>query len=337
MPRFQLIQSHLFFAILSGILACACGFPSARTSGTHIANTDVTGDYGEEVPYEKWEKQMTRSLTGFEKIEIESDWFDVYAVVPGVWAIHEPGHWESVLSYLVEGNDRAVLFDTGLGISTIKAVTDQLTSKKLTVLNSHAHYDHVGSNYLFPGVWARVVKFTREMAEGIPNSAAQEFFPEESFFRDPPAEFDRTRYAVKPWKVVRSLTDGEVIDLGGRSLEVVYTPGHSPDSICLLDRANRLLFTGDTFYLGPIYAQLEESNLPDYHRSAKRLVGLADDLEWIFPAHSAPTRDIQWLALFHDAFERIASGSAESHFVHEALWGKVRVYPNDGFWIMTPP
>ena len=341
MLRIRRSRSHTRFAILAGLLVAplACSHaPSAPPDDeAQDFSAAMASEYGDSIPYDIWLEDMSRALTGLEKLDFKSDWFDVYQIVPGVRAIHEPGPWESVLSYLVDGSARTVLFDTGLGIATIKPVTDQLTEKPVTVVSSHSHYDHVGGNHLYSDVWAHVDDFARANARGTPNAVAREFVPEESFLRTPPLEFDRSTYSIKPWVITRELADGEIIDLGDRSLEVIYTPGHAPDSICLLDRANRLLFTGDTIYLGPVYAQLEESDIRDYHRSTTLLAALEGDVDWLFPAHSAPTRDTKWLSRFHDAFSRIMTGGANSIYRSEEPWGKMRIYPHEGFWIMTRP
>jgi metal-dependent hydrolase (beta-lactamase superfamily II) len=83
------------------------------------------------------------------KIDLQNDWFEVYQVAPGVTAIYEPFQWQEVISYLIEGQESALLFDTGNGIADIAPVIESLTNKPVSVLNSHSHYDHVGGNYAF--------------------------------------------------------------------------------------------------------------------------------------------------------------------------------------------
>ena len=76
-----------------------------------------------------------------------------------------------------------------------------------------------------------------------------------------------------------------MLDLGGRRLQVMHTPGHSPDCICLFDEASGLLFGGDTINTGPIYAQLEDSNLEDFARSTARLAEMAAAVRRVFVCH----------------------------------------------------
>jgi hypothetical protein len=82
-----------------------------------------------------------------ERVSVSDPWFEVYRVVPGVFAIYEPHQAEEVISYLIAGTRQAALFDTGMGISDIQRVTAELTKLPIVVLNSHTHIDHVGGNW----------------------------------------------------------------------------------------------------------------------------------------------------------------------------------------------
>ena len=84
----------------------------------------------------------------------DNSWFEVYEVVNGVFAIYEPHQAEETISYLITGDKRAVLFDTGMGIGDLRHVVDQLTGVPVIVLNSHTHNDHVGDNWRFATIYA---------------------------------------------------------------------------------------------------------------------------------------------------------------------------------------
>jgi glyoxylase-like metal-dependent hydrolase (beta-lactamase superfamily II) len=107
----------------------------------------------------------------------------------------------------------------------------------------------------------------------------------ERMIRPLPDGFDPAGYEVVPTVPSRLLEDGDVLDLGGRKLQVLHTPGHSPDCICLFDEANGLLFGGDTINTGPIYAHLEESDLDHFARSTARLAGMASEYRRVFVCH----------------------------------------------------
>src|SRR5258708_8452990 len=97
--------------------------------------------------------------------------------------------------------------------------------------------------------------------------------------------FDPATYQVVPTVPSRLLEEGDVLDLGGRRLQVMHTPGHSPDCICLFDEERGLLFGGDTINTGPIYAQLEDSNVDHFARSTARLSEMAPALHPYFFFH----------------------------------------------------
>jgi glyoxylase-like metal-dependent hydrolase (beta-lactamase superfamily II) len=148
---------------------------------------------------------------------------------------------------------------------------------------------------------------------------------------DLPPGFDATAYEIRPSPVTRRLRHLEAIGLGGRTLTVHHTPGHSPGSLCLLDSRDGLLFTGDTFYPGTLYAHLEGSDFDAYLQSMRYLVKLLDQASHLCPAHNKAYVPKETLVRVLDAFDRIAAGQAtfERH-------GKSRLYRFEGFGVMLP-
>src|SRR2546429_25294 len=98
------------------------------------------------------------------------------------------------------------------------------------------------------------------------------------------------------------------VHLGGRPLEVLSTPGHTPDSISLLDRANGLLFTGDTYYPAPIWLFRPETDLDAYVNSVKRLAALAPELKLVLGAHNIPVAEPSVLPRLVHAIQAVRSG-----------------------------
>jgi hypothetical protein len=87
----------------------------------------------------EWCKNLPRpAYSKLERIPTADTWFEVYKSRPGVFAIYEPRQLEEVISYLIIGGDRALLFDTGMGIRNIKAVVAGLTRLPVSVVNSLA-------------------------------------------------------------------------------------------------------------------------------------------------------------------------------------------------------
>jgi glyoxylase-like metal-dependent hydrolase (beta-lactamase superfamily II) len=201
-----------------------------------------------------------REYKSIEQVKVSDSWFEVYKPAPGVFAIYEPHQGEEVISYLIVGEKSALLFDTGMGISDIKKVASEITKLPILVLNSHTHNDHVGGNWEFGDVYGMDTDFTRKNASGSREDAQAEITPDQ-ICGTLPTGFDPKAYATRPWKITAFTHDGDKFDLGGRTLEVIATPGHTPDAITLIDRANGLLFTGDTYYPAPIRLFVQKRTL----------------------------------------------------------------------------
>jgi glyoxylase-like metal-dependent hydrolase (beta-lactamase superfamily II) len=115
--------------------------------------------------------------------------------------------------------------------------------------------------------------------------------------------------------------------LGGRILEIVATPGHTPDAISLLDREHGLLFTGDTYYPAPIYLFGRETNLDAYGTSIRRLAELAPGIQTVLGAHNIPVAPPSVLPRLVTAFEAIRAGKIQAT---TPASGRIK-YDVDGF------
>ncbi len=278
-----------------------------------------------------WNALPRPEWSAFEKIDQDVDWFEVYRVADGIFAIYEPGQFEEVISFLIEGEEQALLFDTGLGIGDMRRVVDQLTSLPVIVLNSHTHYDHIGGNYQFKTIYALDTDYTKARAQGSSTEDVAEFLSEGWVWKDLPPGFDAAAYRSHPFSISRIVAEGDRIELGGRSLEILETPGHAPDSICLIDRENRLLFTGDTFYLAPLYTHIPAANFDDYVRSAARLAGLAGNIDSALTSHNVPVVDGSYMTALGAAFEDIRSGRATNYTESDGNYE----YQFDGFSVIV--
>lgn len=256
----------------------------------------------------EWCKALPRQeYKSLKRVNVSDPWFEVYEPAPGVFAIYEPHQAEETISYLIVGDKHALLFDTGMGISDIKKVTEELTKLPIAVLNSHTHNDHVGGNWQFDIVYGMDTDFTRENAKGSSAGAQEELSPG-SICGELPKGFDAKAYSTKPWKITRIVQSGDEIDLGNRKLEVISTPGHTPDSICLLDSADGLLFTGDTYYPAPIWLFRPETNLNAYVGSVKRIAALAPRLKLVLGAHNIPVAQPSVLPQLLTAIQAVRAG-----------------------------
>ena len=196
-----------------------------------------------------------------------------------------------------------------MGISDLKKVTSELTPLPIVVLNSHTHNDHVGDNWQFETVYGMDTDFTRQNARGSRDDAQAEIAPSE-ICGTLPKGFDPAKYETRPWKITSYIHDGDHIDLGGRFLDVIATPGHTPDAISLLDRANGLLFTGDTYYPATIWLYRPETDLDAYDASIHHLAALASQaqIKTVLGAHNIPFASPSVLPRLIAAFEAVRSG-----------------------------
>lgn len=259
----------------------------------------------------EWCKKLPRpAYSKLERVPNPDPWFEVYKIRPGVFAIYEPRQLEEIISYLIVGGERAVLFDTGMGISNIQAVVAALTRLPVSVVNSHTHNDHVGDNWRFSDIYGMDTDFTRANARGSKEDAQAELAPGE-LCGPLPAGFDPKAYATRPFHITHWLHDGDTIDLGGRTLKIIATPGHTPDAIALLDEKNGLLFTGDSFYLGPIYLYRPETDLDAYIASMQKLASMAPRLQLLLPSHNVPVADPSYLPKVVTAIQQVRRGEVK--------------------------
>ena len=202
------------------------------------------------------------------------DYFLIIEIDPQTFAIAEPRYEQQNLNYLIIGHDRAVLFDAGSGLRDVAAAAAQLTDKPITFVPSHLHYDHIGRG----GPFARTALIDLpHLRSRLEDNKVQLSWQEHL---GKPEGYTAPAMQVDEW-----LIPGSVISLGGRALRVLYTPGHTDDSISLLDSAREMLFAGDFIYSGPLYAFLPNSSLGDYQQGAATLLSNTSADTKVFGAH----------------------------------------------------
>jgi glyoxylase-like metal-dependent hydrolase (beta-lactamase superfamily II) len=259
---------------------------------------------------ENWCDHPTRS--GLEKLKerkTSRPWFRVFEVGDGVLAITEPYQSQEVNSFLILGKDKALLFDTGMGMDTLSALVKELTTLPVIVLNSHTHPDHIGGNHEFDSVLAMNTAFTdRSAKEGYGHKGMRSEITPDAFCDSRLPGLDTALYAIKPFVISRRVADGDSIDLGGRILRILATPGHTPDALALLDDAKGYLWTGDSFYLGPIWLFMEGTDLNAYDHGMHRMAALVPSLHAVFPAHNLPLVEPVYLDSVTRAFNDVMMG-----------------------------
>jgi len=157
--------------------------------------------------------------------------------------------------YLVEGNDRAVLIDAGTRVPGLDKIVAGITSKPVTMILTHGHGDHVGGVGPFPEVWIG------------------------------PADEQMLRNSQRRYQgQIKHLTDGETIDLGGRKLEVMFTPGHTSGSVTIFDKANHYGFSGDAFGSTNLLVFTYLSNVKASATKVEKYMR-DNDIRFLYPGH----------------------------------------------------
>jgi glyoxylase-like metal-dependent hydrolase (beta-lactamase superfamily II) len=259
-------------------------------------------------------------------------WFVIEEAAQNVFVIEEPGHAQS---YLVNGADRSALIDTGTGLSNIREALRGLLKDDLIVLNTHWHFDHVGGNVLFHDIGiSEIEKPLVEM--DLPNSALMDLYitpcVEEGI--PLPLDFVPEEYMIKGSHPAFLINDGDLYDLGGRTLQALFTPGHTRGSISFFDHLTGSLFCGDLVYQGTLYAHFEDSDFNDYHRSMKMLCGSDLPFKGLFPGHNAYPLRPEFIHQVQQGFEEIQGGKIPAEINED--WGKhARGYVFNDFSVLT--
>ena len=187
----------------------------------------------------------------------------------------------AVRCFLFIGTERALLVDAGFGgEDSLRKLVESLTDKPIQLLITHADPDHMGAAREFDTVYMHSNEVARYTA------AAGENGPE-----------------------IVTLADGDVIDIGGRSFELLLVPGHTRGSLALLDRANRILIPGDIVSARPIFLFGEDRDFDAYIGTLQKLAGLRTEFDVIYPSHGVLPLDPGQIDRLLAAGEKFRAGA----------------------------
>ena len=185
--------------------------------------------------------------------------------------------------YLVAGSERALLIDTGTNCEALDEIVGKITTLPLSVVVTHDHPDHSGNIRYFDEVYMHPLDTVVRMG----------------------GEFQGTYHWVN---------DGDVFDLGDRSLEVVWLPGHTPGSIVLLDPATQTCYSGDAFGSGLVWLQiLPILPLQTYYESCVRMekIMMEQNITKIYCGHfqhQNKTLSLDYIVDMKNLAQRLAAG-----------------------------
>jgi glyoxylase-like metal-dependent hydrolase (beta-lactamase superfamily II) len=226
---------------------------------------------------------------------LEMPWFTVRAIGPGVWVLQEPiGRvapsfdvtWVNI--YLIAGRERAAVIDSGMGMADLLPVCRQLTDLPLINVCTHTHWDHVGGSH----------QFDERLVHSLEAPRLSKSYPVGEITH------------IKAAPATSELTDGDLVDLGGRTLAVWHTPGHSPGHISLLDSDTGYLFCADTCYGGTMWIQTADADVPGWRRSLERIAGAS--ISAICGGHEEARQDPALARRVLAGLEQALSGRSEA-------------------------
>ena len=177
---------------------------------------------------------------------------DVIQINQSTWRIEEG----FVRFYLLCGDERAALIDTGMDAPDARSIAEGITSLPLILINSHGDLDHISGNGAFDEVYMS------------------------------PAEEENYRAFGGAGRLI-PIVEGDVIDLGNRPLQIIDIPGHTPGSIAILDVNNRVLISGDSVQDGNIFMFGKFRNLGRYIESLRHLQKFDGLYDEIYPMHGS--------------------------------------------------
>ncbi len=244
----------------------------------------------------------------------------LYVIKENISLVHPVFTNDPLNIYLLLGTHTALLLDTGCGLFPIKPIVDELIGKrKLLVFNTHYHWDHPLGNVEFGEVYIHEseVEFVSKPYDV-------------SYFNDSPNEivklYEEQNFLSPPAKVIKTLKDGNIFDLGEIGVEVMHCPGHSDGSICLLTSTGEL-FTSDVAYYGDQFLPRKE-NFPEVLNTLSKLINICKKQEMVelYPSHRKYPCDVTLLTDLYSGIVNI-----------ENLWDKKKPFDFFEAWLIDDP
>ena len=211
----------------------------------------------------------------------------------------DEGHMST--GYILIGDEKVCVIDTMNGLNDLYKVVRSYTDKPIMVINTHGHPDHIYGNVYFEEAYINPAD--------IP--MAEEFFKEPAFIE----EFEkRGGVKIPPFKEIHG---GDVIDLGGKTLEVYELPGHTRGSIVLLFKEDRILFTGDAIN-HHLWMQIPDTTpIKDMADNIEKLLFLENDADVILHGHARDYDDISLMRSLMEGAREIVAGQTKDDEPYE--------------------
>jgi len=227
---------------------------------------------------------LTNCSKSEEKVDIKTDpivedWYKTTPLLTNTYIIEEPKSSQGNVSYLIIGDSKAIMMDTGSGENfgfegtKIKYLLNTLTEIPISLLLSHFHFDHNQNIHEFNNIsFPDLPILKQKIVDNI-----YPFSSDELFYGSYPESV-----TVTEWLPLD--TD---IDLGNRILQLVNIKGHTNESVAVIDKTNKLAFLGDYLYNGTLFL-FDTNDLNSYKTSINHLISILDSSYRLFGAHGTP-------------------------------------------------
>lgn len=238
-----------------------------------------------------------------------NNWFTIDHIDKDTHIISEYRHWEETHAYLLNGTSHSLLIDTGLGICNIYDEVVKLTDKPVIAVATHIHWDHIGGHKYFPDFYAHIDELNWLNGEfPLTMEQIRDMVVDRC---DLPEGYNVESYQFFQGMPSRVLKDNDMIDIGGRTLQVLHTPGHSPGHMCFYEKDRGYLFTGDLVYNDTLFAYYPSTDPEAYLNSMERVAALP--VKQVFPAHHSLDIKPEILLRIRDAFRYIKAEGKLHH------------------------
>ncbi len=247
----------------------------------------------------------------YEPVIVRSDWFKVNYLGNRIYSIEEPKSSQGNVSYLILGDNRALMFDTGCGENEVKGdykikyILDKITTLPVTLLQSHFHFDHNQNIHEFEHI---AFPDLPDLRDRVSEEGMFEFTEDDLFEGDYPSQI-----TVDEWFPMD--TD---IDLGGQVIQLVHVPGHSNESVAIRIPSSKIILLGDFLYNGSLFL-FHNDDLIVYQQTVDHLLSLLSDDYRLFGAHGDPEIEFGQLQKLDDFLSCIEVGTCQ--FTEQTVWG----------------
>lgn len=247
----------------------------------------------------------------YEPVKVSSEWFRVSYLGERIYCIEEPESSQGNVSYLILGDKRALMFDTGSGENEvrgdykIKYLIEKITSLPVTLIQSHFHFDHNQNIHEFEHV---AFPDLPDLRGRVTEESIFYYSQEDLFYGDYPSQV-----RVDEWFPMEA-----DIDLGDQIIRLIHIPGHSNESIAILLKNSKLALLGDFLYNGTLFL-FHQDDLAVYGQTVDHLSSLLTSEYKLYGAHGVPEIEYEQLQKLKDFLVCIEEENCD--YIERTVWG----------------